>query len=188
MKFVAKNTNLRIILKPGLSPQPLAGFAGSNSLFVKFEDGIADVKDEESIKLMKKHRGFGTDFLVLDEEAIDPYAEDRVSSEPEHNITELKYGHVTKSLNPKPAVTFTKEQQKVIKGIAAEMAAPMAKEMAMDILKQLKEKADAQKEVKAPVESFTPEESTPEGEGGGKLEEAPKKTTTKASTKKKTTK
>lgn len=134
MKFVSRNANLRLVLSPGIPAQPLAGIASKAGVYVKFENGIVDVKEETIVKSLLDHPGFGTDFVEVEDAAKDPYH--RTESEPTHVITDLKYGHVegrkvSKAARPSPEV------EKMIASLGymkKEEVVKMAKEMVAEAI------------------------------------------------------
>ena len=115
MKFVSKNVNLRVVLSPGLQAEPQSGFRGKPGLYVRFQDGIAEVRDEETIRMMLDHPGYNSDFICLDEGARDPYASKRVESEPQHVTSELKYGQVVKTVGAAPEKKLPVELEEMIR-------------------------------------------------------------------------
>lgn len=117
-----------ITLRPGISGNSLTGTASIPGVYVRFRDGVVDVKDEEMIRLMKASDGFkGGDFVAADDHGEDPFADSRVAAEPTHVISEIKYGHVE---GRKVSDTQTKVPAAIKKMIAAE-----AKKMAKQLLK-----------------------------------------------------
>lgn len=139
MKFIAKNSNLRVVLTPSIQAEPLAGRAAIRGLFVKFEDGVANVVDNEIIDLMLKHPAFNVDYICAEEGTRDPYI--RRSVEPEHNVVNIEYGHVGKNVNPATAMTgLTPELKKVL----SDMAKSMAQQMTEAALAELAPKLTAQ--------------------------------------------
>lgn len=137
MKFISKNSNLRVVLVHGIPGSSVTGAQPIPGLSVKFEDGVAVVKDPVVQEKMMAHPSFNQDFILADETGTDPYS--RKSSEPEHDIQEIQFGHVGKSLNPKPAVTLTPEIKKVLMDMASEMAKPMAAQIARTLVTQVME-------------------------------------------------
>jgi len=128
MRFYSKYKHYRLVLKPSIPANRFTGEPMKPGLFVLFQDGVADVNDEETIKLLKNHAryGQGNDFISEEHEGSkDPYADSRIDREPIHAITEMKYGTPGAVINPRPAVTFSPEQKKII----MEMAKAMAKEI-----------------------------------------------------------
>jgi len=147
MKFISKNVNLRVVLRPGLSAEPLAGRSAIPGIYVKFQNGIAIVNDDDHVKMMMAHPAFNMDFVSA-EENEDPYKMSRSESEPDHDIHELKYGHVERSLNQKPKFNFPPEIRNQLEEYAKKMAAEMAPKMAMEILNTLASAKDAEKKEK----------------------------------------
>lgn len=154
MKFISKNANLRVVLKHGSPSEPITGRQAIPGLYVKFESGVANVKDEEMIALMLAHPGFEIDYIKADDEGMaDPYAISRKQVEPEHDIMEVKYGHVEKNLNPRGPMTLSQET----KNILMEMAKNMAKEMAPQMAKEMLKQALLEKQSEDAVEATNPE-------------------------------
>lgn len=162
MKFVSKNMNLRVVLSHGIPAEPMSGRNAVPGLYVKFENGLVEVRDEETAKKMLVHQGFNSDFISVEEGEKDPYVDSRSESEPEHINTEIKFGHIGKTTAKK--VTITPQQKKALRPImeemAKEMAVEMAKEMApmmaKDILKNVLEERAA--EVSESIEENAPVE------------------------------
>lgn len=142
MKFVSKNLNLRIVLRPGTEGNRLDGQAGQPGLYVKFEDGEANVDDHKLVELMVKHPGFNRDFIKVDEGELDPYAGTRRSTEHEHDMIELEYGHVKRNANPRKP-TVTPEMRKIAIDLAKEMAAEIAPKLAKEMVKEALQEAQA---------------------------------------------
>jgi len=123
-KFVSKNSNYMLVLRPGVEGSRVLGTQSVPGLYVKFQAGSVDVKEEALIEMLRKHPGFGTDFLEVKEAEVDPYATDRVGIEPEHVTTEIKYGHAGKKvggvktkISPEMRKMIEKEAIKMIPGI-----------------------------------------------------------------------
>jgi len=131
MKFIARQQNFRVVLRPSIPGEKLTGRQPVPGLSVKFEGGIANVADDETCKLMLSHERFNIDFILKEEEALDPYY--RKPSEPDHNITNIEYGHVGKSINPKPLVQLNADKKKALTEMATEMAKSIAKDMAKEM-------------------------------------------------------
>ena len=136
MKFISKNSNLRIILKPGLPAQPVLGIPAQWSVSVKFQDGIAEVKDQKIIDKMLTHMGFNSDYIAVDDNGNDPFAFNRVEAEPAHVITEIKYGHAERSIGTPKKFKVDPEMQKAIAEMANEIANKRMKEMLPALLKE----------------------------------------------------
>jgi hypothetical protein len=135
MKFVSKNMNLRVVLSHGIPAEPMSGRNAVPGMYVKFESGLADVKDEEMVKRMLNHPALNSDFIAVEEGGRDPYADYRSEKEPEHVQTEIVYGHVGKSVGTKPKLTI--DQKKALRPMAEEMAREMFKEMAPTLMKEM---------------------------------------------------
>ena len=129
MKFISRNANLRIILKPGMPAQPVLGIPAVWSVSVKFQDGLAEIKDEKIIEKMLTHTGYNTDFIVVDEDGNDPFANTRDEIEPGHVLSEIKYGHVERSVGSPKNAKMTPEMQSVLTAMANDMANKKIKEM-----------------------------------------------------------
>lgn len=156
MKFISRQSNYRIVLKHGQPAEPITGRIAVPGIYVKFENGIANVENEELCQMMMKHSAFKKDFIVA-EEGAGNYSWDasRREIEPEHNITNIEYGHVGKSLNPKAKIPLNRESQKVLKEMAIEMAQKMAPELAKELLKTMIEEKKKEKQNKKEEENFS---------------------------------
>ena len=153
MKFIAKNTNLRIVLRHGMPAEPITGRNAVPGLHVKFEDGVANCNDQNTIDLMLRHNGFERDFVVAEEGQLDPYLAQRKSAEPEHDMIQLKYGHVEKNLNPKSPTKMTTDQKAMLKKMAIEIAKELAPGMAKKMLKDALIEKAGEKKIKPMEES-----------------------------------
>ncbi len=91
MKFISKSSNLLIVLKPGLSANSLAGTVGRPTVSVRFKEGVAEVPEGELLDMMLAHPGMGGDYIAAETD-FDPYASFRPEVEPQHIVTELKFG------------------------------------------------------------------------------------------------
>ena len=156
MKFMSKILNYRIILQPAMPAVTIAGgqmlSPSKPGIYVKFEDGLLNVEDEQIITLLKNHVDYNNEFWPLDSEQAAIMAVSRPAGsgrEPEHNQINIEYGHVGKNMNPKPAVTLTPQMKKFI----AESAAKMAQDMLHGLMEsgKLVYKEDAVK-TESPVE------------------------------------
>jgi len=149
MKFISKNANLRVVLKNGISAEPINGRSAIAGLYIKFQDGLVDVEDLETAELMKSHSGFGSDFIEAPENGPDPYEETRTESEPVHQITEIKYGTPGKTTSSPSKVKLNPEMKKILESAAKEMALKMAPELAIQMLEKMsKDKKIDPEEVK----------------------------------------
>jgi len=148
MNYISKNNNYRVILRSGLPGEPMTGRAAVSGLYVKFVDGIANITDEETNKLMKDHPGFGTDFVEIEDDGKDPWGKVRKESEPQHNIMNIEHGAVGKSLNPVKKPLFTPAQLEAIEELTTKKALEMAPKLAKKIIDNIdSQKPDTQEEV-----------------------------------------
>lgn len=143
IKFVSKQSNYRVMLVHGLQAEPLTGRSAIPGVSVKFEDGIANVDNEEIVDMMMKHPAYGKDYIVsdADEDLLKEFVGSRKDSEPIHNIQEMEYGHMGKNINPKSPVPLTADKEQALREtaerMAKEMAIPMAKEIAMEMIREM---------------------------------------------------
>jgi hypothetical protein len=134
MKFISKLPNYRVVLKPGLPGNRQLGTASTSMLAVRFENGMAEVRDKAIIEMMLAHPGCGnkgekgTDFMPLEEGETDIYAKGRPDIEPMHTMTNIDYGHIGTAINAKRPATLSADQMDLVKKLATEMA--------MEIIKQ----------------------------------------------------
>jgi hypothetical protein len=136
-----------LVLKPGVQGSNITGTPSVPGLYIRFRDGIVDVKDEEIIKMMKESEGFRNgDFIAADESGRDPFAEERVPIEPVHVISEMKYGHLEGRKVSETPVKVPASVKKLIEIEAQKMAKEMVKEMLPSLLKEaMKEVSPAPK-------------------------------------------
>ena len=136
MKFMSKILNYRIILQPSMPAVTLAGgqmiSPSKPGIYVKFEDGLLSVEDENILSLLKSHVDYNNEFWSIDSEQAAALAISRPAGsgrEPEHNQVLIEYGHVGKNVNPRPAVNLTPEMKTFISESAAKMAQQMLHSM-----------------------------------------------------------
>lgn len=148
MKFISKNSNLLVVLSPGLPAQPLTGTPAKPGVSVRFRNGIVEVKDEDLITKLKAHPGFNGDYISAEEGTKDPYANFREEMEPAHHISEMKYGHVEKKASSKRKVKLTPAMEKMINSLAMEKVKeilPSAVEMTLKKMAEAKVKTEEAK-------------------------------------------
>lgn len=156
MKFVSKSSNLMLVLKPGLPGNHLTGQSPVTGIYVKFSNGMVDVKDDSIVEMMKRHPALNIDFVAVDEASKeeDPYAYYRSDSEPTHVTSEIKYGHVERSTTSAKPKGLPPELAKLIKEQAMSMAKEMVKEMLPDLVKSAStKKEEVKEEVKEETEA-----------------------------------
>lgn len=153
-KFVSKNANYHVILRNGLSGDPMRGLSMTPGKSVKFTGGIAILDDEETIELLKKHPMFNVHFLMIEEGKSDPYEGARNVNEPNRMIQTMEHGAVGEVKTSRPTIDPTT----AIKEAAVVAAKAMLKEALPDILATAKKEwlaeiqaGEAQK-TKAPTE------------------------------------
>jgi hypothetical protein len=136
MKFVSKLLKLRVVLKQGLPGNRQLGTPSISMLSVLFENGMAEVNNQEMIDLMMKHPGCKKnsedkifEFMPLSEDGKDPFAGNRPDVEPLHTMTNIDYGHLGKSINVKKPVVLSSDQMELVKKLAADMATELFKKM-----------------------------------------------------------
>lgn len=151
MKFISKNANLRIVLRHAMPAEPITGRAAIPGLYIKFENGIANVNNEEHVELMLNHLGFNSDFIQVKEEQADPYKDTRRESEPDHQITEFEYGRASKMKGSSHNVRLDPKLKNAVVEMAKEMAKEMAPQLAKDMLLEM---AKQRKETKAQEENI----------------------------------
>ena len=174
MKFISKSANLNIILRPGMQAQPLTGTPAKATIFVRFKDGIADVEDEELVKMMMIHDGFERDFVAADEKGTDIYAHQR-EHEVQYVTEELVHGQAKRIGTPLVKRPMSPEIKKMIN----DQAISIAKEMLPDMVKAVLE--SAQKLPKA--DTTVPEVAEVKPKTVSKTTKETAKTTTKETTK-----
>lgn len=142
-KFVSSNTNYRIVLKNGIPAEPLTGRNATPGIYAKFEDGELVVKDEELANMLINREEFGSDFILSEDEGKTdmPFKRHR-SSEPEHDMIELKHGSIGKNLNPKSPVKLTPETMKALEKMASDMAQAKFKELVDTFMTSKQETSD----------------------------------------------
>lgn len=152
MRFISRNSNLRIILKPGLPASPLTGTMAIPTVFVKFQDGEAYVENEDLIMAMKSHLGFNVDFIAVEEGVKDPFAHTRTDIEPGHQITEMKYGHAAGTKSSAKRVSYTPEMQAAIQAEAMKLVKEMLPGAVASVLGQAKKNIAEDETAKAEYE------------------------------------
>lgn len=125
MKFFSKFGNLRVVLKPGTPAEPITGRIAVPGMYVRFENGVANVANEQMIVMMKAHPQFNIDFVCDEENPQDPYASTRKDTEPEHILTDLKYGSIEKRTVENRPTKLSPELAKLIEDRAVEIAKGM---------------------------------------------------------------
>lgn len=120
MKFISKSNRLTVILQPGISEDRLTGRPARPQVSVRFDGGLAEVKDQSLTDLMISHPGMGKDFICADEISVDPYKNNRKEAEPAHLITEMRYGTPEKSISSPVKARLTPEMERIIDSVVQE--------------------------------------------------------------------
>ena len=151
-KFVSKNSNYMIVLRPGTEGNRSLGTHSVSGLYVKFQSGVVDVKEESVIEQLRAHPSFGTDFVEIKQDEIDPFIDARTEIEPIHVTSEIKYGHA----EGKKASGFVKlspQMKKLIEGEALKMLPGLLKSNPK-ILKDIIVELAAEMKASAPQEEI----------------------------------
>ena len=164
-KFVSKNSNYMIVLKPGVEGNRNLGTHAVSGLYVKFQAGVVDVKEEAIVKMLREHPGFGTDFIEVKPEEVDPYLDSREEVEPPHVISEIHYGHSEAVKGSPRKVKLTPQIKKVIEAEALKMIPGLLKsnpkilkDIIMELAAGMKEKESNEPEGRIPGELAEPSE------------------------------
>ena len=165
MKFYSKQSNYRVVLRPGTPREPLTGREAVPGIHVKFEGGVANVSNEDHIEMMMSHPGYNNDYISEKESNADSFG-DHKDTEPIHTTADMKYGTMENVKNPKPVVVASdpakiKEIQEMATKITAEL---MAKKEAEITEKAKKELMDDIKNTAEDVEEKEEEVKVPEGD------------------------
>lgn len=156
MKFISKSSNLLIVLKPGLSAQPLTGTPSIPTVSVRFKDGIAEVADDELVKRMLIHPGFNQDYISAEDvNGVDPYAAIREESEPTHLMTELKYGTPVGFQAAGGKTKLPPGLAKLVQDEAVKLATAMLPTMIEETLKKIVESSQLEKAIHTPEAEIT---------------------------------
>ncbi len=135
MKFVSKSSNLRVVLRPGIPGSAIVGREPVSGIYVKFQDGIAIINQQEQIDMMINHPAFDRDFICVEEVQKDPYAYNRQETEPGHIIQEIKYGHVENMKSSAKNVQLTPQMNKLIDDLASARVKEMLPGVIESVLK-----------------------------------------------------
>lgn len=171
MRFISKNSNLRIILRPGLPANPLSGQLAIPTIYVKFLNGVAEVKDQDMVEKMLAHPGFNSDYISVEDNITDPFLNTRQEVEPPHSITAIEYGHAKKVASSPNKVKLSPELEKAINERAIEIAKALLPKMMEDVINASKHGSMKEDPAEEEVEVVAEETA---------LEEKPKKAVKKA--------
>jgi hypothetical protein len=161
IKFVSKNSNYMVVLRPGVEGNRALGTHSVPGLYVRFQGGLVDVKEEDMIALMRSHPSCGVDFMEIKPEEVDPYKDQREEVEPPHYTTEIKYGHAEKTAGAPRPVKMTPAMKKVVEKEAIKMLPSILKEnpeILKDIIVKLAEGMKAKETAQVEVPPAKEEE------------------------------
>lgn len=148
VKFISKHSNLRLVLRPGLPGNHLTGQLPVPAIYIRFQDGVAVLSDEELITKMLAHSGFGRDFIKVEENDMDPYNKTRKEAEPRHLVAEMDHGYVGKTdASPMKGKPLSPELELI--------ATARAKELAKEILMEMAQQQQAAKAPEQPAEAVS---------------------------------
>jgi len=135
-----------------MSASSLTGTPAVPTVSVRFTEGVADVPDGELTAMMLRHAGYEGDFISAESvNNVDPYAYTRESVEPQHVITELKYGSPVSRRIEGGKKSLPPELAKIVQDMAVSMAKEMLPTMLESALKSLVETHEETKGSTAPV-------------------------------------
>ncbi len=153
-KFISKSSNLLVVLRQGIPGSHITGTPSRPMVSARFKDGMFATDDQGIIEMLLGHPGFGGDYISAEDTmGVDPYAYMREGTEPEHVVTQIKFGQPQGSGNA-PKIKFPPEVRKAMQDQALEMAKEMAKQMAPAFAAEYLKNALAERNaVKANTES-----------------------------------
>ena len=157
-KFVSKYSNYMIVLKPGVEGNRALGTHAISGLYVKFQSGSVDVKEESIVEMLRDHPGYGTEFVEIKQEEIDPYIDRRQEIEPEHITAEIKYGHVENVKGSARKIKLTPQVKKLIEREALNMIPGLLKSNPEILKSIILDLAAGMKAKESPIEETLPSE------------------------------
>lgn len=177
VRFISKHSNLRLVLRPGIPGNHLTGQQPVPAIYVRFQDGVAVLNDEELIEKMVNHPSFNRDFIKVEEADTDPYSKTRKEKEPRHIVSEMEYGYVGKTVATGKSKPLSPELEALVNS--------RAKEIAKDFLEEFfaAKKADEVKEDSKAVEKNDDKSEVEDTKKPAKKAKSTKKTGKKESKK-----
>lgn len=127
VKFVSKNSNFMVVLKPGVPGSTITGQQPQPGIYVRFQGGTVDVREESIIEMLRNNRGCGVDFVEIKQSESDPYEHVRQETEPIHNTTEINYGHIGKATKSQAKTILSPELKKIIEAEAIKILPSLLK-------------------------------------------------------------
>jgi len=110
-----------VVLKNGIEGNRILGTQPVAGIYIKFEGGIVTVKEDKVAQMLREHPQFGNDFIEVEAIGMDPYADSRTEIEPEHVMSEIKYGHAEAIKGTAKPVKITPAMKKFIESEAIKM-------------------------------------------------------------------
>jgi hypothetical protein len=130
----------------------MSGIAGQPGVYIKFQDGVVNISDEEVIKQLTAHPGFNNDFIAVDNNGEDPFAYRREEIEPVHIIQDVNYGHVEgRRVSPHAKTKLDPQIKKLVDDLAMERVKELLPRMVEDTVKKIMEMG-AEKAAKAKLD------------------------------------
>lgn len=170
-KFVSKNSNYMIVLKPGVEGNRSLGTHAIPGLYIKFLSGVVDIKEESIANQLREHPAFGIEFVEVKDSEVDPYSDTREEVEPDHVIQEIKYGHA-EGMKGSHKTKISPQMKKVIEAEALKMLPGLLKSNP-EILKGIL------RSMAAELNTSDKKEESKEAVKEEKAEKAPSKTPSK---------
>ena len=68
-KFVSKVSNYMVVLAPGIPGSTITGQQAKSGLYVRFQGGTVDVKEESIAGLLRRHPDFNIGFIEITNDA-----------------------------------------------------------------------------------------------------------------------
>jgi len=140
-----------IVLKSGIEGSRVLGTQAVPGLYIKFQAGSVDIKEESVVKMLREHPSFGIDFVEVKQDEIDPYVDTREDIEPAHTSTEIVHGMAGKSIGAPKKIT--PEIKKLIEKEALKMLPDLLKsnpkilkDIILDLAKEMKSKETPKEE------------------------------------------
>ena len=162
-QFVSKNSNYMVVLKTGIEGNRALGTHAIPGLYIKFQSGIVDVKEDAIADMLRAHPSFNVDFLEVKENEVDPFLDTREDIEPAHSIAEVKYGHTEKAVNSPRKAKLTPGLKKLVEAEALKMLPGLLKsnpEVLKEIILGLA--AEMKSSENKPEDTKTPEKTSEE--------------------------
>lgn len=152
-----------IVLRPGIEGNRALGTHSVPGLYVKFQAGVVDVKEDSIVTMLRAHTSFGTDFVEVKQNEVDPFVDTREEIEPVHTMTEMKYGHAEGKASVGRPTKLTPQLKKVIEKEALKMIPGLLKsnpKILKDIIMELAAEMKAKETPKAETQVNVDNEST----------------------------